>query len=110
MFARLSAAVLLALPIFAAAQGCSTGTQQCCNSLEDASSANVANLLFNVLGAAAQGVTGQVGGTSTSRNSHLLFQPIDLVVPQSPAPPSPPSASLATPATSRPCAARTTTS
>ncbi|KAG6825858.1 hypothetical protein H0H92_002094 [Tricholoma furcatifolium] len=64
MFARLSAAVLLALPLFAAA--CITGEQMCCDSVQDASSAGMANLLFNVLGAAASGVTGQVGGMYTS--------------------------------------------
>ncbi|KAG6825857.1 hypothetical protein H0H92_002093 [Tricholoma furcatifolium] len=63
MFARLSAAILLALPILAAAQGCTTGTQQCCNSLQDAQSANMATLLGDILGVAAQGVTGQVGLT-----------------------------------------------
>ncbi|KAG6825860.1 hypothetical protein H0H92_002097, partial [Tricholoma furcatifolium] len=89
MFARLSAAVLLALPLLAAAGesgGCSTGTQVCCNSVQDAKSAGVANLLFNVLGVAASGVTGQVGA------------------------PSLPLASLAIPATNRPFAATTTTS
>ncbi|GLB38125.1 putative hydrophobins [Lyophyllum shimeji] len=63
MFARLSAAVLLALPLLAAAGGqCNTGEMQCCNSVQNADTPSVAALL-GVLGVAAQGVTGQVGVT-----------------------------------------------
>ncbi|KAG6812250.1 hypothetical protein H0H92_003706 [Tricholoma furcatifolium] len=63
MFARLSAAILLALPVLALAGGCTTGEQTCCKSVEDANSPNVATLLGTLLGVAAQGVTGQVGLT-----------------------------------------------
>ncbi|KAG6828258.1 hypothetical protein H0H93_014996, partial [Arthromyces matolae] len=46
MFARLSAIVLLALPLFAMAQEtCSTEGQQCCNSLQSAQSDAVASVV-----------------------------------------------------------------
>ncbi|KAG6828114.1 hypothetical protein H0H92_009166 [Tricholoma furcatifolium] len=83
MFARLSAAILLVLPLLAFAGdsgSCSTGEETCCDSIQDVSAsaisplvlilihaknANVATLLGTILGAAAQGVTGQVGLTCT---------------------------------------------
>ncbi|KAG6855989.1 hypothetical protein H0H87_008669 [Tephrocybe sp. NHM501043] len=61
MFARFSAAILLALPLLAAA-GCSTEKQQCCNSVQKAGSPSAASLL-SLLGVAVQGVTAQVGLT-----------------------------------------------
>ncbi|KAG6817240.1 hypothetical protein H0H87_011297 [Tephrocybe sp. NHM501043] len=60
MFARLSAVVLLALPLLALAD-CETKNQQCCNSVQDAQHASSAAVLGNLIGAAAQGITGQVG-------------------------------------------------
>ncbi|KAG6849363.1 hypothetical protein H0H93_009106 [Arthromyces matolae] len=62
MFARLSAAVLLALPLFAAAQNsCTTQNQQCCNSLQDAHATGVAEILDALLGVAVEDITAQVG-------------------------------------------------
>ncbi|KAH9919992.1 fungal hydrophobin [Epithele typhae] len=60
MFARVAAATLLALPVLAAAQSCSTGPVQCCNSVESASSPSVAGIL-SVLGVVVQDVTAMVG-------------------------------------------------
>ncbi|KAG6835099.1 hypothetical protein H0H93_004839 [Arthromyces matolae] len=66
MFARLSAAILLALPLFAVAQtSCSTQNQQCCNSVQDATSPGVAEIVHSLLGVAVEDVTAQVGLTCT---------------------------------------------
>ncbi|KAG6848768.1 hypothetical protein H0H93_014268, partial [Arthromyces matolae] len=66
MFARLSAAILLALPLFAVAQtSCSTEKQQCCNSVQDAKSSGVAEIVHSLLGVAVEDVTAQVGLTCT---------------------------------------------
>ncbi|KAG6818635.1 hypothetical protein H0H93_003281 [Arthromyces matolae] len=66
MFARLSAAVLLALPLFAVAQtSCSTEKQQCCNSVQDAKSSGIADIVHSLLGVALEDVTAQVGLTCT---------------------------------------------
>ncbi|GLB43275.1 putative hydrophobins [Lyophyllum shimeji] len=63
MFARLSAALLLALPLLARADGqCNTGEIQCCNSVQNADSPSITGVL-GLLGIAAQSVTGQVGVT-----------------------------------------------
>ncbi|KAG6840341.1 hypothetical protein C0991_007342 [Blastosporella zonata] len=64
MFARLSAAILLALPLLALA-ACDTANQQCCNSVEQSNTPSVANLL-SIVGADAQGDTAQVGGMFAS--------------------------------------------
>ncbi|GLB40806.1 putative hydrophobins [Lyophyllum shimeji] len=67
MFARAAAAFLLTLPLLAIAGGhptnqCNAGELQCCNSVQDAKSKDIAGLL-SVLGLVAQAVTGQVGVT-----------------------------------------------
>ncbi|KAG5718506.1 hypothetical protein E4T56_gene15353 [Termitomyces sp. T112] len=62
MFARLSAAIVLALPLLAAAT-CSSGQPQCCNSLLDATTDGVAQFLENLLGVDVQSITGLVGLT-----------------------------------------------
>ncbi|KAF5377897.1 hypothetical protein D9615_006824 [Tricholomella constricta] len=50
MFARLSAALLIALPLLVAAGGsqCSSGNQQCCDSVQSSDDANVAALLSSL--------------------------------------------------------------
>ncbi|KAG6810322.1 hypothetical protein H0H92_012411 [Tricholoma furcatifolium] len=105
MFARLSTAFLLALPLLASAGvlpslgglgtlagvlpslggsdtsvgvppvgmgmqsraegNCSSGQETCCNSVQDAKDADVAQILAGLLGVAASGITGQVGVTCT---------------------------------------------
>ncbi|KAG6824232.1 hypothetical protein H0H92_007590, partial [Tricholoma furcatifolium] len=87
MFARLSAAILLALPLLAVAQDCDTSNQHCCNSLQDANTTSISTLLSNLLAADVQGVIGQLAAV-----------------------PSLSSRSPASPATNKPCAVPTTTS
>ncbi|KAG6818645.1 hypothetical protein H0H93_003195, partial [Arthromyces matolae] len=66
MLARLSAVILLALPLLAVAQtSCSTQNQQCCNSVQDANSPGIAEIVHSLLGAAVEDVTAQVGLTCT---------------------------------------------
>ncbi|KAG6906771.1 hypothetical protein DXG01_012160 [Tephrocybe rancida] len=64
MFARLSAAILLALPLLAVADSCSTGEQHCCNTAQDAKSTN-AFFMDSFVGAGLLGAIGQVGLTCT---------------------------------------------
>ncbi|KAF8064080.1 hydrophobin-251 [Lyophyllum atratum] len=40
---------------------CNVGAVQCCNQVADSQTASGAELLQNLLGAAAQGITGQIG-------------------------------------------------
>ncbi|KAG6846742.1 hypothetical protein H0H93_012129 [Arthromyces matolae] len=61
MFARLSAIVLLALPMFAMAGGCNTEGQQCCNSVQSSKSTAVAAILHSLIGVAAEDITVPVG-------------------------------------------------
>ncbi|PPQ78970.1 hypothetical protein CVT26_003827 [Gymnopilus dilepis] len=64
MFARATAAVLVALPILAAAQSdCTTGSLQCCSSVQDVGVAaiSVVTTLLGLLGIVLGDVTGQVG-------------------------------------------------
>ncbi|KAG6915952.1 hypothetical protein DXG01_009174 [Tephrocybe rancida] len=61
MFARLSAAILLALPLLAVADSCNTGTEHCCNQAQDAKSANAVDILGTIVGAGVPGLIGQAG-------------------------------------------------
>ncbi|KAF8885082.1 fungal hydrophobin [Gymnopilus junonius] len=63
MFGRASAALLLALPILAAAQSdCTTGSLECCSSVQSASNPVISTLL-GLLGIVVGDITGQVGVT-----------------------------------------------
>ncbi|KLO14558.1 fungal hydrophobin [Schizopora paradoxa] len=62
-------AALALVPLFAVAtptppavNQCNTGSVQCCNSVQDANSPSIANLL-GPLGVVVSGITGQVGVT-----------------------------------------------
>ncbi|KAJ3515708.1 hypothetical protein NLJ89_g1590 [Agrocybe chaxingu] len=69
---RVSSAFVLALPLLAAASvlprtdgpsnQCNTGSLQCCNSVQDASSKGLAGIL-GLLGVVVGSITGQVGVT-----------------------------------------------
>ncbi|KAG6918416.1 hypothetical protein DXG01_014595 [Tephrocybe rancida] len=82
MFARFSAAILLALPLLAVADSCSTGTQHCCNQAQDAKSANAVDILGTIVGAGVPGLIGQagltcspitgIGASGTSCNSQVV--------------------------------------
>ncbi|KAF8055412.1 hydrophobin-251 [Lyophyllum atratum] len=61
MLARISIAILLALPLLAAA-GPHGKSTSCCNSVQNADDKSVAGIL-GFLGVAVQGLTGQVGLT-----------------------------------------------
>ncbi|KAI0645497.1 fungal hydrophobin [Trametes meyenii] len=60
MIARVAVATALAFPILAAAQSCSTGPIQCCNSVESANS-QVAQSVLGSLGVVVGDVTALVG-------------------------------------------------
>ncbi|TFK37483.1 fungal hydrophobin-domain-containing protein [Crucibulum laeve] len=69
MFSKVALLATASLAIFAAASPiaeagsnqCSTGTVQCCNSFQDAKSAQVTSLLSGLAGVDVGAITGQVG-------------------------------------------------
>ncbi|KJA22758.1 hypothetical protein HYPSUDRAFT_40550 [Hypholoma sublateritium FD-334 SS-4] len=77
MLARTSSVLLLALPVLAAATAvprndptsgpsnqCNTGSLQCCQSTQSASSpSTLLSIIFGLLGVVVDGLTGQVGVT-----------------------------------------------
>jgi len=70
-FSRAASLSVLAMPLLAAAtpvelvarQTCSTGTAQCCESVESATSGGLVSLLLGLLGVVVGDITGQVGLT-----------------------------------------------
>ncbi|GLB40711.1 putative hydrophobins [Lyophyllum shimeji] len=88
MFSNAALFSLVALAVSAVAvpnqpqYSCNSGTLQCCNQLADSQSASGAALLGSLLGAAAQGITGQfgvqcnpIGGIAVQGNS-CATQPV----------------------------------
>ncbi|OCH93162.1 fungal hydrophobin [Obba rivulosa] len=73
MFSRVASFAVLAMPLLAVAtpveliarqdQQCSTGSIQCCDSVQDANSGGVVATLLGLLGIVAGDITGQVGLT-----------------------------------------------
>ncbi|KAF8344928.1 hydrophobin-251 [Amanita rubescens] len=68
MFSKLAVVATVAFAIFAAAAptpggsfNCSTGTQKCCNSVQDAKSPEAAGVIAGLLGVGVGQITGMVG-------------------------------------------------
>ncbi|KAL0575788.1 hypothetical protein V5O48_006186 [Marasmius crinis-equi] len=67
MFSRLAIVTFLTSALFVAAQGdvCSSGTVQCCNSVQAANSPDVQKAIAGLVGAVVGDVTAQVGLSCT---------------------------------------------
>ncbi|KAI0324483.1 fungal hydrophobin [Cubamyces sp. BRFM 1775] len=60
MFSRVAVAAILAAPLLAVAQSCSTGPIQCCDKVTSADSA-MGSTTLALLGLVGQGITGMIG-------------------------------------------------